>query len=818
MNTVKIILFSLFAFAFSINNALAGTYYFIGSNATVSPAAKQLEIERIANWYDSSTGLFLTTGTALDTNSTWHLSKTGTLAVDLTAKGIVYLDTLVSLSIENNRKLFITGTFYNYGTLQLVGNGQQQIVVQQTGALINYNTLNINSGTLIVYGNLTNTATATISVGATMTINSGGTLTNSGSITNNGTLTVSSGATFAKTGTISGSSSIAVPALVVSTNMSVPNGATYSGISFSSSATLTAQGNLTTTTLNMTNGSIVLGDTLTVSSTISGLSASNTISSDGSASLNFTDTSSGTIYVNQTTSGTSNSFNSITLNTTGTITLANATQVDGVVTPTAGTLVTGGNLILTSSGTTSYGQIAPGTTGTISGNITMEMTAADTVAGWRPIGLPLTSTIDSLNGIDKLYSNHSIANQRNVYYWDATQNGTSGNNTGWTEAASTDNHTKAYLIYSNNNSGGLHDFTGKVSLEGTNKTGNQIFGLNNFFDPAEPSDTSAKGWNFIPNPYPSNIDVTALLASSGFTPGYKAIHVYDYSTSQYTVYCQNGVTVVPYRNNGVSSSIKNIPPFAGIWVKALNNGDTLTFTDAVRTTSMTNVVTLLKKQFDLLRLDVFDANEKWDQTVIYLNDEATAGFDNLGDAYKKDGMNGAPSLSSLIENTRASINALPTGFDTYSIPLSYKSETKGQTRLKLNTSDLGSEWTVELEDKLLGKIHNLKDGDYVFNHDASSDLRFVIHLKRNPATGINLIPEVASFRLFQDFENIQIDAGVHTSPIQVAVYGINGQLLESKTIEGNGIHKLELASLQQSGVYIIQASINGESQQIKVVR
>jgi len=446
----------------------------------------------------------------------------------------------------------------------------------------------------------------------------------------------------------------------------------------------------------------------------------------------------------------------------------------------------------------------------------MQKGSSNTNAEWRPIALPLTGTIANLSGINRLYSGHTPTNQINTYRWDATQNASTGNNNGWIAASTTDNQSSAFLIYANNSSSGMHDFAGTLSMTGTYTTGDQSFNLYSYIDPAS-SGVDATGWNFIPNPYASNLNITALLASGNFIPSYKAIHAYDYINDQYQVYSNSGVTIVNYNNSGSAGTIKNLSPYVGFWVKS-GTDQTVTLTNSERTTSTSNVATLLKKSYDLLRLDVFDADNKWDQCVIYLKNDATVGFDNQGDAYKLDGMNGAPALSTLIGESRAAINALPTGFDSYTVPLSYKSATKGPARIAFNMTELGDEWTVDLEDKLLGKTHSFKDGDYLFTNDASSDLRFVIHLKRNPTTGLSFLPETASFRLFQDYSSVQIDAGVQGNVIEVSVYAINGQLLESTTVERSGIQSIALTSLQNSGLYIVKAQVGEESQQIKVVR
>lgn len=797
----------------------AANYYFVGINPANTNKAD--ELNNIKNWYDSTSSQYLTTGTALDTLHNWYIAKSCSTNTNITARGDVYLNSGITLSVQSSKDLIITGTFYLYGTLQLIGNSQSILNIYATGQLINYNVLNVNAGTLSIYGNLTNTATATIAGGASMTLQPGGTLTNTGTITNNGTLTISSGSTFTNTGTLAGTAptGAGITTLSVTANTSVTAGAVYSGITVTNGAVLTAQGDLTTTTLTLTSGSLALNGTLNVSSTISGSSSSNVITSNGSSSLNFTGTSSGTIYTDQTSVGTSNTFTDITLNTSGTITLGNATQVSGVLTPTGGTLVSGGNLTLASTAAGSYGQIAVGN-GTISGNVIMEMTASNTDAGWRPVGLPLTATLANLSGINKVYSGHTPSNEINVYCWDATQDGSTGNNIGWMACPSTNDETKAYLIYANNNSGGLHDFTGKFSLTGTYTTGSHAFSIYNYQDPGFTSGTpsDAQGWNFIPNPYPSNISVTSLIdaGNTNFTPSYKAIHVYNYIAGQYQVYSNSGVSIINYNNVAAGNSITNIPPYAGFWVKS-NADQTMTITDDERTTSMTNVATLHKKSLDLLRLNVFDANKGWDQCVVYFMDGATTGFDESGDAYKKDGMGNAPSLSTLIGETRTAINAFPTNLDKVSVPVSFRSTVQGTTTFSPNFDEIGSEWNIFLEDKFTGKMIDLRNGDYSFENNGSSDLRFVLHLEKKGATAV-FIPETNNFRLFQDYNNVQIDAGSLENPIQVTVYSINGQLVETLEVSNRGIQTLALHSLQQSGIYIVEATDGITKTTIKVVR
>ncbi|MDX5321652.1 MAG: hypothetical protein LPK45_10995, partial [Bacteroidota bacterium] len=356
----------------------AATYLF-KSNSSIPVNARD-DLDDIRNWIDSSTMIYLNSGTALSAGHNWRLDTIAELNAPLTVNGIFYIDANGEFQLLTSKTLTVSNQMIVDGSALITGNTNATIFVAAGGYLTNNGNVDIAQGKLIIDGTFENILTASTSGTGTLQVNTGGLFINSGTYTNNGITTFASGSTFANTGSVAGANALSVPSLTVSSNLSVPHGAQYTGISFSGNFTLTAQGSLTTTTLNMTNGNLVLGDTLTVTSTLSGMSASNTIRSDGSSSLNFTGTSSGTLFVDQSTSGTTNSFNAITLNTPGTITLGNATQIDGVLTLTNGTLATGSNLTLTSNAAGSYGQIAPGS-GTISGTLTMEMTATNTNAG-----------------------------------------------------------------------------------------------------------------------------------------------------------------------------------------------------------------------------------------------------------------------------------------------------------------------------------------------------------------------------------------------------------------------------------------------------
>lgn len=729
--------------------------------------------------------------------------------------------TFSSGTFQVNGNIVLNGTnniqneiiFTGNGTFSLGGNVVGTPTIQTGTSAVNY----VGTGNQTIPGGSYETysvgGSGVKTLSGTLIINGSGKLMKKGSATLSGTVQYSSGATLEYNDTATGfstSTGAEWPATNGPTNVIVNlSGSGTPLVNLGTSKTLSGQ-------LTLTSGVLAIGaNTLTLNGTISGTGGDIRGGSTSNLTIGGSGTF-GTLNMDQSTRGTTNVINTLTINrsTSGTVSLGDSMNIAGVVIPTLGTLTTGGFLKLLATSSTSYAQIAPGG-GSISGNITMQMGSSNVNPGWRPIAIPLTTTIGTLTGISTLFNSHGVANERNVYYWDATQNGATGNNKGWTAAASTDNSSRAYLIYANN-SNGLHTFTGTLNATGTNKTGNQVFSLENFVDPANIG-SDARGWNFIPNPYPSNLNITNLLGSGTFTPAYKSIHVYNYTTDQYEVYSNSGVSIVNYHNSGVAGTIKNISPFVGFWVKA-NGTQTLTVTDNDRTTSMTNVATLLKKPYDLIRLNMVNAEGKRDQCVVYLKDDATFGFDNEGDAYKLDGMNGAPALSTLIGNTRAAINALPAGELAYSIPVSFKSTTIGNVKFMLDISEMDPSWTIELEDKLTGKRHNFRNGDYTFDASANSDLRFVIHLSKSGAT--SLLPEesASSFRLFQDHETVKIDAGFVGDPIQISVYNMEGKLVASQTMERTGIQDISLPEATAPGMYVVSAQSSTENYWLKTIK
>ena len=416
-----------------------------------------------------------------------------------------------------------------------------------------------------------------------------------------------------------------------------------------------------------------------------------------------------------------------------------AISFEGVVDVVAGTtLNTNGLLTLSASSTTSYGRIS-GSTGTITGNVTVQKVMANTNSAWRHISLPVDAPVASLTGIDLLTSSHPSVSERNVFYWDPN-NGIAAPITGfyavgWTAASNTDDETKAYTIYSNNSLGGAHDISSAISITGVPNQTTYTVSLNYTFDPASPGNASnQRGWNFIPNRFPSNIDVSVLINDANFGTTYKAVHVYDEVTGQYIGINQS--TMNTYNNSGTSHSPTNhdIIPFQGFWVKATSTSQSIQIKNTHRSTDLTTSAVYTRKSPDLLRLRVSDPYGRGDQVAVLFDAQATEQLDEEMDLFKlKSPNNTVPTLYCQAGDLELCADALPLLNKARTVQLMFESQKQGSTyTFSPDFSAFNPNNKVCIEDRKTGQFHDFSEGEYQFVHDNSFEKnRFVLHFAQS---------------------------------------------------------------------------------------
>ena len=343
------------------------------------------------------------------------------------------------------------------------------------------------------------------------------------------------------------------------------------------------------TSVTIKNLTVQSGRTLT-------LSGSNTLGVSGTLTNAATITGTGTLVLNgtsaQTIADSTGTINNLTLNNTAGATIgsgSNDLTITGVYTPTAGTLTTNSNLILASTATATA-KVAAGSNsgGYISGPVTVQRYLKTNTGGygsrrWWFLSAPVASS-----------SNLTLANswQQSIYLT-GTGSGGSGSacSDGMTSSQPgvysngfdiTGANTPSLYNYNDNNATGSKwtAFTGtngtnyvtagagyRVLVRGDrNVQGCALLVAN---PPAPGTDvvlsatgnlqqgslalnlgkTTANGFNFIGNPYPSEISFTAFQTTNNTLTNSYWTYYPDNAAGTYSVYSAGSVTNVPASYN-----------------------------------------------------------------------------------------------------------------------------------------------------------------------------------------------------------------------------------------------------------------------------
>lgn len=562
----------------------------------------------------------------------------------------------------------------------------------------------VTLGTDASFTNATFTTGALVLNGKTLSL-SGTVTTTSGTITGSSTSNISITGTGAMGTLAFTSGSTALNTLTI-------NRTSTGSVTLGSSLTLSG-------TLTLTAGMLNVGaNTLTLNSSFSG-SASGALSGNGSSS-NITIAGSGSIgnlFFDQTTSGTTNRFNNLTINRSSqTITLGNALELTGTFTPTAGTLATGNVLTLVSNASGSA-RVAAGSGTYITGNVIVERYIPAVARRWRFMGSPvsgstladfqgeiyITGTGGATNGFDATSSNSA-----SVYTYDETV--TTGDlNTGWTAAT---NITNALTVGKGVRVFVRGDRSDAGRLSGSNSTQNAV--TLNLINPLNTgnvtmpitytsSGTAANdGWNFVSNPYASAYDWNAFYDAQNGTANCTnidpSIYILDAASNNYVAY--NAASDAGTLTGGI------IPPFGGFMIKATAASPALILTETYKTaTSPVSVFKTNEGEGFTMRLEADSIS--YDQMVIkYMN-----GSTENKDMYDINKLTGALVNISAYGSDSIQLSASVRPVSNYNdtIRLSVKATTTGTYKLKFfNSSAIAVQEQVLLFDTYAGQVIDLK--------------------------------------------------------------------------------------------------------------
>jgi len=372
-----------------------------------------------------------------------------------------------------------------------------------------------------------------------------------------------------------------------------------------------------------------------------------------------------------------------------------------------------------------------------------------------------------------------------LYYFDETQ--TTPVDNGWVNmGTSTTNPlttTRGYMVYYVG-SNTTYSFSGPMNNGSINATASYTAGA-----PAV-----NKGFNLVPNPYPSAID---WAASTGWTKTgiNDATWIWNPTAGNYSTYGSQVGTV-----NGT----RYIPVGQSFFVQA-TGAPTLTMDNNVRVHNATNFYKAAGSFANLLRLKA-EANNYFDEIIVRFQLGGSTAFETSGDVQKMFGNEDAPQLCSLSsDDILLSINSLPEVGGEITIPLNFSIGIS--TDVTFTASGMESftnNGSIFLEDQALNKMINLRTNPvYTFNYQAgSAEDRFLLHF-----SGVNGIndPSATAGKAFVSNGNIFIEVpGMAGKEATVSVYNSLGQVVSTDRRMMNGI--VTVNAPDNSGVYVLQVS------------
>ncbi|HLP33028.1 MAG TPA: T9SS type A sorting domain-containing protein [Bacteroidia bacterium] len=715
MNSVKVILFVLF---FTVTAA------FVSAQTTFTASNGNWNVP--GNWSngipDANTDAIIDLGATCTVNIPNAVCKSLTLTggkgetqvlVSSGASLSVTNSTLVSPPTSGSRTngVFVSGA-YSTGSYTMNASNNNNRDCE----------LGIDGGTVTITGNLTMNGTPTRNA---VNFTAGGTLRIAG--------VLSGGSVIAGTGTVefNNSGSQSIPAY------------TYNNIIISGSGTKSLSGALSVNGLNISAGDLSIGaNTLTVNGTISG---SGTIT--GSSASSMVVTSANSLSMTQSSSST-RTLNNLTFNATGTLTIANPLEITGTLTPTAGTISSGGNITLVSTASAEARVATAGLGASVTGNVVVQKyIPAGNGRRWLHLGAPIqnftwSQLIDDIlisgpgaGGFDVNGSNYPSAYTYEEYY-----TGDCGPN-GWeypTAVSNTpaSNHGLKVFFRGDRNPSRLSysgpapnavtlDFIGQINA------GTQAMAVSYTNNGNDPWD----GWNFVSNPYPSAIDWNA---ASGWTKTRISgtIYVWNAQSGTYATWNGNSGT------NGMNSG--RIAMGQGFWVKATATNPVLSMNENVKTaTSISGFFKANQTAQNTFRITMQQDELIWDDAVFNFSNEYDRTYQKeTGDALKL--VNSTINLWSVSsDNQNLVINNYPAPAGSDTVVLGMTSSNGGIFTLKFSTDSIPSNMLVYLIDEYRGRtidVRKEKEWKVLINAEPQS-----YALGRLKVVFVNVNPAQVSF-------------------------------------------------------------------------
>lgn len=304
-----------------------------------------------------------------------------------------------------------------------------------------------------------------------------------------------------------------------------------------------------------------------------------------------------------------------------------------------------------------------------------------------------------------------------------------GDNRLWTYSEATQSYTEITA-----NGVAMSPIQGHVARLGASSTVNFTGGVLNSGDYTNNTLTntgtgSTRGYTLISNPYPSFLDWDLVSAGATGIATSLWFRTNDGSSMVYDTY--NATGGVSTLNSGVTTNPRYIPPMQAFWVYNPNDGTTgsLTFSNSMRSHQSNGG---LKSSTDFpafVRLNL-ENDGAIDQTVLYFDNNAAAGYDNFDS--DKMMLANAAQVYSFVDNKKLAINGMKSVKANKQVPLTVEFPTAKSYAFNA-TEVVMTDGIVLLEDRLTKVFQDLTMNP-VYEFEAAAGTaadRFVVHFQAN---------------------------------------------------------------------------------------
>ena len=532
----------------------------------------------------------------------------------------------------------------------------------------------------------------------------------------------------------------------------------------------------------------------------------------------------GTIRFDQSVSGTSNVLNNLTINrTSGSVTIGNALNIIGLITVTAGTLESGGNITLKSNANGTAQVAAIGSGGSITGNVTVERyiparrafrflsssvnTASSIKENWQEnagttagLGTHITGVDGTTNGFDA-----TATNNPSLFTFD--------NSTGaWVAVTSTLSNTLTagtpYRLMVRGDR--LIDLT--TNTPTATPTVLRATGTLNVGDFSPTLNQASQESSFVGNPYQATVDIKAVLnTATNMNTG--VVYYWDPTLNARGGYVARDLSA--NINSPASSFNQYLQPGQAVFVKKSNtvSAASMTFTESNK--SVANAAAGVFRNanttdYGLLRVNLqANTNNQW-QTI-----EGTLAIFNSGfntavtdeDATKMANLD--EEVSFVQNNTSLAIACQPNPTATTELPIRLTNTryTNYQWQFDLTNYSGATPFLVDTQNNSITQITNTTVVPFTTDTNAN---RFKIVFQNallntdTFATQVGLYPNPSKGNGFY----LQLPSTAQTT---VKLYNTLGQEIAITNNEGHYKAKQSLAS----GVYHIMVTQGEKTSKLK---